>query len=303
MSDKIDTLLKEGRIFSLRPHPKRRHISRIMTRPIRPPSPTRSFLGWRGWEWEWFTPGLQCWVELPLGRGSSARPATSPTTVSIATPMAGGGTKSPSSGWARTVKKRIFTYGELLRQVNRCANALKALGLKPSDRVTIYLPKILEQVVAMLACARIESFTVWSIPGSAHRPWPATSGCGSTAGHHLRTSATTAGKRSCSNRGGRSRGMPYRGEGGGRTTGRAWRRPTPPKEIDWADWLKEQSAVCAAEPLDAKPSLYFVHLGNDRKAKGVVHVHGGYMVGTYITTKYVFDLKEDDVYFVVAPAG
>ncbi|MDH5724340.1 MAG: AMP-binding protein, partial [Nitrospira sp.] len=52
-------------------------------------------------------------------------------------------------------QERIFTYGELYRQVNRCANALKKLGLQQGDRVTIYLPKIPEQVIAMLACARI----------------------------------------------------------------------------------------------------------------------------------------------------
>src|SRR5581483_3792549 len=52
-------------------------------------------------------------------------------------------------------QERIFTYGELLRQVNRCANALKKLGLQRGDRVTIYLPKIPEQIVAMLACARL----------------------------------------------------------------------------------------------------------------------------------------------------
>ena len=54
-----------------------------------------------------------------------------------------------------TGDERVFTYGELYRQVNRCANALKALGLRQGDRVTIYLPKIPEQIVAMLACARI----------------------------------------------------------------------------------------------------------------------------------------------------
>ena len=52
-------------------------------------------------------------------------------------------------------QERIFTYAELYRQVNRCANALKKLGLQRGDRVTIYLPKIPEQVIAMLACARI----------------------------------------------------------------------------------------------------------------------------------------------------
>ena len=52
-------------------------------------------------------------------------------------------------------QERVITYGELYRQVNRCANALKKLGLTKGDRVTIYLPKVPEQIVAMLACARI----------------------------------------------------------------------------------------------------------------------------------------------------
>jgi acetyl-CoA synthetase len=51
--------------------------------------------------------------------------------------------------------ERVFTYGQLYREVNRCANALTKLGLKKGDRVTIYLPKVPEQIVAMLACARI----------------------------------------------------------------------------------------------------------------------------------------------------
>ncbi|TKB62535.1 MAG: acetate--CoA ligase [Nitrospira sp.] len=203
-------------------------------------------------------------------------------------------------------QERVITYGELYRQVNRCANALKKLGLTKGDRVTIYLPKVPEQIVAMLACARIGLihsvvYSGFSAPALANRIQDAesklviTADVGFDRGKVLNlkpvVDQAVANSPTVEHVVVLRRQIPYVSL-------------STPKEIDWHDWVKGEKAICAAEPLDAEHPLYILYTsGTTGKPKGVVHVHGGYMVGTYITTKYVFDLKEDDVYFCVADPG
>ncbi|HSF09262.1 MAG TPA: acetate--CoA ligase [Nitrospirales bacterium] len=203
-------------------------------------------------------------------------------------------------------QERILTYGELYRQVNKCANALKSLGLNKGDRVTIYLPKIPEQIVAMLACARI---------GVIHTV--VYSGFSATA-LAARIEACKARVVITADVGyDRSRKIPLKpvvdeAVAKCQTVEKVIvvqreHSSSPlqaPKELDWEAWLKDQSPKCDAEQLDSETPLYILYTsGTTGKPKGVVHVHGGYMVGTYITTKYVFDLKDEDVYFCVADPG
>ncbi len=203
-------------------------------------------------------------------------------------------------------EERIFTYAELSRQVNKCANALKTLGLQKGDRVTIYLPKIPEQIVAMLACARIGLihsviYSGFSAPALKSRILDAEAKLVITADVGYDRSKTIPLKpvvdeaiADCPTV---EKVVVVRREQDGPTL-------APEKEIDWDDWLSGQSAQCEALQLDSETPLYILYTsGTTGKPKGVVHVHGGYMVGTYITTKYVFDLKDEDVYFCVADPG
>jgi acetyl-CoA synthetase len=204
--------------------------------------------------------------------------------------------------------RRTLTYFDLHRDVNAFANVLKGLGVARGDRVAIYLPLIPELAIAMLACARI---------GAIHNVV-----FGGFSAESLRDRINDAkAKLLITADGGYRRGQivplkKFADEAIEQTPtienvvvvqrgGQAMPVHIREGRDHWYHRLmQDASARCAPEPMDAEDMLYILYTsGTTGKPKGIVHTTGGYLVGTYITTKWVFDLKEDDVYWCTADIG
>ncbi len=206
--------------------------------------------------------------------------------------------------------RRTLTYWDLLRQVGAFANVLKSLGVKKGDRVALYLPLIPELAIAMLACARI---------GAVHSVV-----FGGFSAESLRDRINDAqAVLLVTADGGYRRGqvVPLK-----QMADEALRETPSIKNVvvvqrqagasdsrcdikegrdHWYHRLMQHAdARCEPEPMDAEDMLYILYTsGTTGKPKGIVHTTGGYLVGTYATTKWVFDLKEDDVYWCTADIG
>ncbi|PKL62302.1 MAG: acetate--CoA ligase [Methanomicrobiales archaeon HGW-Methanomicrobiales-2] len=201
---------------------------------------------------------------------------------------------------------RVFSYEDLHREVMRFANGLKSLGVGKGDRVCIYMPLVPEQVVAMLACARIGA--VHSVVFGGFGPDALAMRINDAEAKVLIT-ADVAYRR--------GKTVPLREiatEALTRTPcierAVVLRRETPvveldpAREVDYAALMTEAAPDCPAEVMDAEDQLFILYTsGSTGKPKGIVHTCGGYMVGTYYTTKCVFDVKEDDVFWCTADPG
>src|SRR5258708_5122177 len=201
---------------------------------------------------------------------------------------------------------RTLTYQQLHREVQKFSNVLKSLGVGKGDRVAIYMGMTPELPIAMLACARIgathtvifggfssnalidrihdsEACAVITQDGSYRRGaevklFPAVEEAVKSPPSvksvlvHQRT------------------GTPINMEAG--------------RDHWWHELMAKASDVCPAEPLDSEHPLYILYTsGTTGKPKGVVHTTAGYSVGTYLTTKWVFDLKDEDTYWCTADIG
>jgi acetyl-CoA synthetase len=204
---------------------------------------------------------------------------------------------------------RRVTYGELHAQVQQFANVLKGLGIQRGDRVAIYMGMCPELAIAMLACARIgavHSVIFGGFAAQAIVDRVNDSACVAvlTQDVSYRRGVEVRLKEIVDEAIDRCptvrnvvvyRRAPEDGQLVGMKPGRdRW----------WHDLMAAAEPVCPAEWMDAEDLLYILYTsGTTGKPKGLVHTTGGYSVQTYLTSKYVFDLREDDVYWCTADCG
>ncbi|WP_156338159.1 acetate--CoA ligase [Chondromyces crocatus] len=206
---------------------------------------------------------------------------------------------------------RKLTYAELHRQTVLLASALKQLGIEKGDRVAIYMGMIPEVAVAMLACARI---------GAVH-----TVVFGGFSADALRDRIQDSQAKLVITQDGASRRgqiVPLKN-----TVDRALEQPEAKsatktivfrhfgserctvdmkegRDLWWDDVLASVTTECAPEVVDAEHPLFILYTsGSTGKPKGVLHTSAGYLVGAHVTTKYVFDLRDSDIYWCTADVG
>ena len=204
--------------------------------------------------------------------------------------------------------RRTLTYFDLYRQVSQFANVLKGLGVGRGDRVAIYMPLIPELAIAMLACARIGAvhnvvFGGFSADSLRDRINDSQCKVLVTADGGYRRGNVVPLKQMADEALAATPSITgvvvvRRGAADLRVHMQAGR------DHWYHELMQDASFVCAPEPMDAEDMLYILYTsGTTGKPKGIVHTTGGYLTGCYATTKWVFDLKEDDVYWCTADIG
>jgi acetyl-CoA synthetase len=201
---------------------------------------------------------------------------------------------------------RALSYAELHAQVCRCANALTKLGVRAGDRVGIYMGMVPEAAVAMLACARIGAvhsvvFGGFAADAVRDRMNDAQAKCVITQDGSFRRGAPSPLKpqvdkalEQCPSVQNvivlKRAGNPV--------------EMKPGRDHDWHALMNAAADTHEAPALDAEHPLFILYTsGSTGKPKGVLHTTAGYMLGTYLTTRYVFDLKPEDVYWCTADIG
>ncbi|MGZ4142064.1 MAG: acetate--CoA ligase [Actinomycetota bacterium] len=219
---------------------------------------------------------------------------------------AGGGDKIAYFFEGEPGDRRAITYAELLDEVCRFGNALRALGIQKGDRIAIYMPMIPELPVAMLACARIGAvhsvvFGGFSADALAGRIQDAEARLLVTADGGWRRGQQVPLKHNADEAVARCPSIEHV------VVVQRTETDVPMqsgRDLWYGDLIAEQPADCEPEAMDAEDLLFTLYTsGTTAKPKGIVHTTGGYLTGVSATHRLIFDIKPDDVYWCAADIG
>ena len=322
----IESVLQENRVFSPPADFSRRaHIKslaeyrRIYAESIRSPEAfwdqqARAELAWSA-PWtrvlEWKEPVAKWFVGGRLNASVNCldRHLGTPTAKKAALIWEG---EPAASG--KTGEERTLTYEQLHLEVCKFANVLKRRGIGKGDRVLIYLPMVPEAAVAMLACARIGAvhsvvFGGFSAQSVADRIQDSQARLVVTADGGFRRGAVVPLKQSV------DEALTLKGPDGQllaksiervivvRRTG-AEVGFQPDRDLWWHEEMASAEAHCPAEEMDSEAPLFILYTsGSTGKPKGILHTTGGYLLYAKMTSRFVFDLRQEDIYWCTADIG
>ena len=203
-------------------------------------------------------------------------------------------------------ESRTYTYQQLHREVCKFANVLKGMGVKKGDCVSVYLPMIPELVITLLACARIGAihsavFGGFSAEALRDRIRDSRSKTLVTCNYSLRAGKYIYSKDNA------DRALAACEDVENCIVVKRLDRDcsmTPGRDHWWHELMSAASPVCEPEQMDAEDPLFILYTsGSTGKPKGVLHTTGGYMVYATATFKYIFDYRDEDVYWCTADIG
>ena len=321
----IQSMLKEERVFKpSKDFSKEAHIGsmaaykRMYDRSVRQPEafwneqakkelvwfkPWSKVLQWKAPHAKWFVGGQTNVSMNCLDRYLDSDKANQAALIWEGEPAAPG----------KPAEERTLTYRQLHREVCLFANVLKARGIKKGDVVLIYMPMVPEAAVAMLACSRIGAihsvvFGGFSAQSVADRIQDSQAKMILTSDGGYRRGGVVALKENVDN----ALKIKLKGKSITRSIEsvivlrRTENKVTMKKGRDfwWHEEVSKASPICPPAKLSSEHPLFILYTsGSTGKPKGILHTTAGYLLGAKLTSKYVFDLKDDDVYWCTADIG
>ncbi|HEY7684533.1 MAG TPA: acetate--CoA ligase [Gemmatimonadales bacterium] len=307
MTDRIETLLDEQRTFPPAPAFRERAHVRDQDAYTRAQRDREGY--WAEWarQLEWIRPWDQvlAWTP-PHAKWFVGGKLNASVNCLDRHVKAGRGARVALIWEGEPGEVRRLTYAELHAQVSQFGNVLKGLGVSKGDRVAIYLPMVPEVAVAMLACARIGAphtvvFGGFSAESLRDRINDAAATVLITADGGYRRGSVVPLKQNADDAVSETPSIQHvvvlkrTGQAIAMQSGRDhW----------WDDLMAKAATDCPPESMDAEDPLYILYTsGTTGKPKGILHTTGGYLTHVYATTKWVFDLKDDDVFWCTADVG